>query len=152
MGLDCQDPPGWFGTGTGGPLFCPGQTPNSSCDISATVQCDGSGEAERRTGGRDLPAAEGSSAEARQARAAALGVWRGPTTQGEAAALSVSRGPTTLANVRQEPQPQDVPDAGAGRPLWPLLLALGVPAAALGVTASHAWWRARLAGRNDGHL
>ncbi|GAF72291.1 unnamed protein product, partial [marine sediment metagenome] len=113
----------------------------------AATSADGSDEAERPTGGRDLPAAEGSSAEAPQTRAASPGVWRGPTTQGEAAALDVWRGPTTLANVRQESEPQASPDAGGGRPLWPLLLAFGVPAAALGTIAGHAWWRARLAGR-----
>ena len=97
----------------------------------------GGGQAERPAGGRDIPAAEGSSALAPQTEAAALGVWRGPTP---------------LANVRQQAQPQDIPDAGGGRPLWPLLLAFGVPAAALGTVAGHTWWRARLAGRKGGNL
>jgi hypothetical protein len=109
----------------------------------AATGADGSGEAERPAGGRNVPAAEGSSAETPQTGAGALGVWRGPTTQGEAATLDVSRGPTTLANVRQKSEPQASPDAGGGRPLWPLLLALGVPAAALGTVAGHGWWRAR---------
>ncbi len=112
-------------------------------EAPTATSADGSGEAERPTGGRKVPAAEGSSVEAPQARAGALGVWRGPTTQGEAAALDVPRGPTTLANVRQESEAQASPDAGGGRPLWPLLLALGVPAAALGTVAGHGWWRAR---------
>lgn len=64
------------------------------------------------------------------------------------AALSVWTGPTPLANVRQEPQAQTAPDAGGGRPLWPFLLALGLPAAALATVAGHAWWRARVAGRD----
>jgi hypothetical protein len=109
----------------------------------AATGADGSGEAERPAGERNVPAAEGSSAQTPQTGAGALGVWRGPSTQGEAAALDVPRGPTTLANVRQESGPQTSPDAGGGRPLWPLLLALGVPAAALGAVAGHGWWRAR---------
>ncbi|OGO46811.1 MAG: hypothetical protein A2W34_01580 [Chloroflexi bacterium RBG_16_64_32] len=58
---------------------------------------------------------------------------------------------TTLANERPAPQPQPTPDGG-GRLLWPLLLALGVPAAALATVAGHAWWIARLAERNGGNL
>jgi hypothetical protein len=60
-------------------------------------------------------------------------------------------GPTTLANERQEPQAQAMA-GGGGRPLWPLLLALGVPASALATVAGHAWWKARLAERNRGHI
>ena len=68
------------------------------------------------------------------------------------AVLSVRAGPTTLANVRQERQQPDTPIDGGGRPLWPLLLALGVPAAGLTVMAGSAWRRARLAERNERHL
>lgn len=96
-----------------------------------------SGQSERTAGGRDSPAADGGSARASQAEPAALSVWRGPTP---------------LANVRQEAEPRDAPDASGGRPLWPFLLAFGVPAAALGTMASHGWWKARLAGRKGGHL
>ncbi len=97
----------------------------------------GGGQSQRPAGGGDGTAARASPTDTSQTQAAALGVWTGPTP---------------LANVRQATQPQDAPDAGSGRPLWPLLLALGVPAAALGTVAGHAWWRARLAGRNNRHL
>ena len=102
----------------------------TAMDTPTATSTGGSGQAGRPRGGRDVPAA------------AAPGVWRGPTTQAEAAALDVWRGPTTLANVRQKSGPQASPDAGGGRPLWPLLLALGVPAAALFTVGGHAWWRA----------
>jgi len=61
-------------------------------------------------------------------------------------------GPSALANVR-EPRVEETPAAAAGgrRPLWPVLLALGVPAAGLALTTAHAW-RARLAGGNKRHL
>lgn len=108
----------------------------AAMDTPTPTSAGGSGQADRPPGGRNVPAAAGSSAEAPQAEAAALDVWRGPTT---------------LANVRQESEPQASPDAGGGRPLWPLLLALGVPAAALGTIAGHHWWRARLAGGNEGN-
>jgi hypothetical protein len=97
----------------------------------------GGGQSERAAGGGEGTAAHGSPTETSQTQAAALGVWTGPTP---------------LANVRQATQPQDAPDAGGGRPLWPLLLALAVPAVALASVAGHAWWRARLAGRNSRHL
>jgi hypothetical protein len=109
----------------------------TAMDTPTPTSTGGSGQAGRPPGGRDVPAAAGGSAGARQ---------------GEAAALDVPRGPTTLANVRQESEPQASPDAGGGRPLWPLLLALGVPAAALGTIAGHAWWRARRVGGKSGHL
>jgi hypothetical protein len=96
-----------------------------------------SGQAEQRPAGGATATAHDRPAQARQVQAAALGVWRGPTP---------------LANVRQESEPQASPDAGSSRPFWPLLLALAVPAAALGAMASHAWWRARLAGINNRHL
>jgi hypothetical protein len=51
-----------------------------------------------------------------------------------------------------ESEPQASPDAGGDRPLWPLLVEFGAPAAALGTIAGHAWWRARLAGRKGRHL
>ena len=103
----------------------------TAMDTPTATSTGGSGQAGRPRGGRDVPAA------------AAPGVWRGPSTQAETAALDVWRGPTTLANVRQKSGPQASPDAGGGRPLWPLLLALGVPAAALFTVGGHAWWRAR---------
>ena len=61
-------------------------------------------------------------------------------------------GPATLANVGQA-RAQEAPAGAAseGRPLWPVLLALGVPAAGLALTAAHAW-RSRLAGGNGRHL
>jgi hypothetical protein len=61
-------------------------------------------------------------------------------------------GPTLLANVRREPQTQNLPGAADGRPTWPLWLALGVPVAGLAIVAAHASWKARLAGRNKLHL
>ncbi|MCH7999931.1 MAG: hypothetical protein IIA91_10685 [Chloroflexi bacterium] len=66
--------------------------------------------------------------------------------------LGVWTGPATLANVRQERQQPDTPIDDGGRPLWPLLLAFGVPAAGLTVIAGDAWRRARLAERNERHL
>ena len=61
-------------------------------------------------------------------------------------------GPATLANVGQA-RAQEAPAGAAseGRPLWPVLLALGVPAAGLALMAAHAW-RSRLAGGNGRHL
>jgi len=61
-------------------------------------------------------------------------------------------GPAALANVR-EPRTEQAPAGAAsgGLPLWPVLLALGVPAAGLALTAAHGW-RARLAGGNKRHL
>jgi hypothetical protein len=106
-------------------------------DAPTATSVAGSGQAERPARGGDSPSGRGGSSQAPQAEAAALSVWRGPTP---------------LANVRQQAQPQDIPDAGGGRPLWPLLLAFGVPAAALGTVAGHAWWRARLAGRKGGDV
>jgi len=106
-------------------------------DASTATTPAGGGQSERPARGGESTAARGSPTQASQAEAAALGLWTGPTP---------------LANVRQEPQPQDIPDADGGRPLWPLLLALGVPAAALATAAGHAWWRARLAGANNRHL
>jgi hypothetical protein len=94
-----------------------------------------SGQAGRSSGEAASPTAEGGSARA-----------------GQAAALGARRGPTPLANVRQEAQPLDAPDASGGRPLWPFLLAFGVSAAAAATVTGHAWWRARLAGRNGRHL
>jgi hypothetical protein len=54
-----------------------------------------------------------------------------------------------LANVKQERDPL-VPATGGGRVLWPLLLAFGVPGAALATVAGTSWWRTRLAERNKG--
>jgi hypothetical protein len=86
-----------------------------------------------------------------------------PAPRGEAAVVGggsppdarrrevTARGTVTaaLANVRQ-PRTERAP-AGDGRPLWPVLLALGVPAAGLALSAAHGW-RARLAGGNKRHL
>ena len=85
-----------------------------------------------------------------------------PAPRGEAAVVGggsppdarrrevTARGTVTaaLANVRQ-PRTERAPAARAddGRPLWPVLLALGVPAAGLALSAAHGW-RTRLAGRN----
>ncbi|MEE8386061.1 MAG: hypothetical protein V3S01_09100, partial [Dehalococcoidia bacterium] len=66
--------------------------------------------------------------------------------------LGVWTGPATLANVRQEQQQPATLAASGGRPLWPLLLAFGVPAAALTVMAGSAWRRTRLAEGNERHL
>jgi hypothetical protein len=66
--------------------------------------------------------------------------------------LTIWTGPADLVNVREElKQPATLADSG-GRPLWPLLLAFGVPAASLTVMAGSAWRRARLAERNERHL
>ena len=74
------------------------------------------------------------------------------TVPAEAAALSAWAGPTPLANVREASEQQADPATGDRRPLWPLLLALAVPAAGLSVMAGHARWRARLAGGNGRQL
>ncbi len=68
------------------------------------------------------------------------------------AALSAWAGPAPLANVKREPQTQNLPTATGGRPTWPLFLALGVPLAGLTTVAAHARWKKRLAGRNERHL
>jgi hypothetical protein len=67
-------------------------------------------------------------------------------------ALSAWAGPTPPANVKREPQAQNLPNASGGRPTWPLFLALGVPVAGLATVAAHARWKDRLAGRNERHL
>ena len=61
-------------------------------------------------------------------------------------------GTAALANVRR-PRAEQAPAGAAsgGRPLWPVLLALGVPAAGVALSAAHGW-RARLAGGNKRHL
>jgi len=59
-------------------------------------------------------------------------------------------GPSVLANVRA-PRAEGAPAPGGGRPLWPALLALGVPAAGVALMGAHAW-RSRLAGGNKRHL
>ncbi len=106
-------------------------------DTQTATSAGGSEQTERPSAGRSISAAAGWSPEARQVEAAALGA---------------SRKPTTLANVRHESAPEAASDAEGGRPLWPLLLAFGVPGVALGTLAGHAWWRARLTGRKPGHL
>jgi hypothetical protein len=102
------------------------------------------------------PPAEGDSDGGQQIRSATEeggGTAIGNAQQAaDAEVLGVWTGPATLANVRQErEQPSTLADIG-GRPLWPLLLALGVPAAGLTVMAGSAWRRARLAERNERHL
>jgi hypothetical protein len=78
----------------------------------------------------------------------------GPDSPGVASArqevAGMRAGPSTLANVRA-PRAEGAPPAGAGRPLWPVLLALGVPAAGLALMGAHAR-RSRLAGGNKRHL
>ena len=106
--------------------------------------------------GTAAPPAEGDSDGGQQIRSATED--GGGTATGNAlptdaeAVLSARAGPTTLANVRQERQQPDTPIASGGRPLWPLLLALGIPAAGFTVMAGSAWRRARLAERNERHL
>jgi len=59
-------------------------------------------------------------------------------------------GPSVLANVGAPPV-EGAPAAGGGRPLWPVLLALGVPAAGLALMAAHARSTGQ-AGGNKRHL
>ncbi len=100
-------------------------------------------------------AAEGSSEGVQQIRSATEdggGTATGNVLPADAEVLNLSAGPADLVNVREElKQPATLADSG-GRPLWPLLLALGVPAAGLTVMAGSAWRRARLAERNERHL
>ena len=103
------------------------------------------------------PPAEGDSDGGQQTRSAT--VDGGGTATGNApqladaeAALGVWTGPAALANVRQERQQLDTPVVSGSGPLWPLLLAFGVPAAGLTLMAGSAWRRARLAERIERHL
>lgn len=113
-------------------------------DAPMATSADDEGQAHRPAGGREAPPSAGG----------------GRPADGEVVAqappagavLSAWTGPTLLANVEQERHLLAAPAAGGGRPLWPLLLAFGVPALALATVAGHAWWRARLAGRNNGRL
>ena len=102
------------------------------------------------------PPAEGNPDGGQQVRSATEGDGSTPTGNAQQAAsaevLGVWTGPAALANVRQEQQQPDTHIDGSGRPLWPLLLALGVPAAGLTVMAGSAWRGARLAERNERHL
>ena len=106
--------------------------------------------------GTAAPPAEGDSDGGQQIRNATEdggGTATGNAQQvADAEVLGVWTGPAALANVRQERQQADTPINSGGRPLWPLLLALGVPAAGLTVMAGSAWRRARLAERNERHL
>ncbi len=62
----------------------------------------------------------------------------------EPSVLSAWVGPTPLANVRSHAPSEAQPESGAGRrPFWPLLLALGVPVAALATAGGYGWWRSR---------
>lgn len=68
------------------------------------------------------------------------------------AALGARVGPTPLTNVRRTQEQQSPPPASSGRPLWPLLLAVAVPAAGLMVMAGSAWRRTRVGGGNKPHV
>ncbi len=65
--------------------------------------------------------------------------------------LSSRSGPAIPVNVKAERDGQDLPSAGSGRPLWPILLAIGMPAAGLTTMAGSAWWKNRLAARDQPH-
>ena len=93
------------------------------------------------------PAGEGTTASGGAAGDRPAG-RRAPEVPPQAVA-SGRTGPSELANVG--PPRSEEPPAGAsgGRPLWPVLLALAVPAAALALTAAHAW-RAGGAGAGNG--
>ncbi len=106
--------------------------------------------------GTAAPPAEGDPGSGQQIRSATEdggGTATGNTQQAaDAEVLGVWTGPAALANVNQErEQSATLADSG-GRPLWPLLLAFGVPMAGLTAMASSAWHRARLAERNERHL
>jgi hypothetical protein len=102
------------------------------------------------------PPAEGDSDGGQQIRSATDdggGTATGNAQQAaDAEVLGVWTGPAALANVRQEWEQSATLAASSGRPLWPLLLAFGVPAAGLTVMAGSSWRRARLAERNERHL
>ena len=106
--------------------------------------------------GTAAPPAEGDSDGGQQIRSATEGAGSMATVNvqqvASAEVLGAWTGPAALANVRQEQQQPDTPIDSGGRPLWPLLLALGVPAAGLMVMAGSAWRGARLAERNERHL
>ncbi len=106
--------------------------------------------------GTTAPPVEGDSDSGQQIRSATEdggGTATGNDQQvANAEVLNMSAGRADLVNVREElKQPATLADSG-GRPLWPLLLAFGVPAVGLTVMAGSAWRRARLAERNERHL
>lgn len=69
-----------------------------------------------------------------------------------AGVLPASTGPTTLANVRPAPErPLSVTESG-GRPLWPVLLALGLPAAGIALLAADGLRRSRIDGADEPRL
>jgi hypothetical protein len=68
------------------------------------------------------------------------------------ATLGARVGPTPLTNARRTQDQQAPPAASGGRPLWPLLLAVAVPAAGLMVMAGSTWRRARVGGGNKPHV
>ncbi len=68
------------------------------------------------------------------------------------AALGAWVGPTPLANARRTQEQQAPSAASSGRPLWPLLLAVAVPAAGLMVMVGSAWRRAHVGGGNEPHV
>ena len=102
------------------------------------------------------PPTEGDPGSGQQTRSAAVdggGTATGNAQQvTNAEVLNISAGPAALANVRQEQEQYVTLADSGGRPLWPLFLAFGVPAAGLTVMAGSAWRRARLAERNERHL
>ena len=106
--------------------------------------------------GTAAPPAEGDSGGGQQVRSATEDGDGMATVNAQQVAsaevLGVWTGPAALANVRQEQQQSATLTASGGRPLWPLLLAFGVPAAGLTVMAGSAWRGARLAERNERHL
>ncbi len=65
--------------------------------------------------------------------------------------LSSRSGPAIPANVKAGRDGQALPSAASGRPLWPILLAIGVPAVGLTAMAGSAWWKNRLAARDQPH-
>jgi hypothetical protein len=100
---------------------------------------------------RETGAPPGEGAPAPSGVAAAVGRGSPPDAQRQEVTARGS-GTAALANVRQ-PRAERTPagTAGDGHPLWPVLLALGVPVAGLAISAAHGW-RARLAGGNKRHL
>ena len=83
--------------------------------------------------------------------ASAAGTERAAPAAAEAA-LGAWTGPSTLTNLRRTQEQRPLPPSRGGRPLWPLLLAVAVPAAGLTVMAGDVWRRARVGGRDKPHV